>query len=385
VTNSINGLLSVLDQIVNMMHNQVSGDLNSTMANAGDMMKQAQATELVTKLVAESFAVVDIAGYNYADNRYVMDKELFPNRIIVGSETFPRDITNNWKLVKEHGHVIGDFTWTGWDYLGEVGIGKPYREEGVHDMSGNYPWLIAYCGDIDITGHRRPASYYREIVFGLRKEPYIAVQRPEQFGKPPVNNPWSWSDSISSWSWEGHEGKTIIVEVYSDADEVELLLNGEPVGRAGAGEVSGYKAVFETVYAPGELTAVAYTSGSESGRMTLRSAGVGVNLKAEADRSQIVADDHDLAFVSISFVDNEGILKPLSERKVTVTVGGAGFLLGFGSAKPKTEESYTDHEHTTYNGRALAVIRPTGEGKIRVAVEAEGCSPQVVEIEAVRT
>jgi beta-galactosidase len=382
VTNSINGILSVMDQLMKVMKNHISGDLNTAMANAGESMKQAQANQLVTKLIAESFAAVDIAGYNYADNRYVMDKELFPNRIIVGSETYPRDIANNWKLVKENGHVIGDFTWTGWDYLGEAGIGQPYREEGGLGFSGGYPWLIAYCGDIDITGHRRPASYYREIVFGLRKHPYIAVQRPHNYGRPTANNPWSWSDSICSWSWEGYEGKPIVVEVYSDADEVELLLNGESVGKAQAGENNGYKAVFDTVYTPGELVAVAYTDGIESGRMTLRSADSGVNLKVEADRMKINADDQDLAFVSISIVDDQGILKPLADREVTVTVEGSGILQGLGSANPKSEEVYHDNVHTTFDGRALAVIRPTGAGVIRVVVEAEGCSPQKLEIEA---
>jgi beta-galactosidase len=382
VTNSINGILSVIDQLMKVMKSHVSGDLNSAMANAGESMKRAQQSQLVTKLVAESFAAVDIAGYNYADNRYVMDKELFPNRIIVGSETYPRDIANNWKLVMENGHVIGDFTWTGWDYLGEAGIGKPYSEAGGIGFSGGYPWLIAYCGDIDITGHRRPASYYREIVFGLRKQPYIAVQRPQHYGRPTANNPWSWSDAISSWSWEGYEGKPIVVEVYSDADEVELLLNGESIGRAGAGENNGYMAVFETVYAPGELVAVAYSYGIELGRMTLHSAGSGLHLKIEADRTRIKADDSDLVYVSISLVDDQGILKPLADREVKVSVEGAGVLQGFGSANPKTEESFADHVHMTFDGRALAVIRPTGEGLIGIQVEAEGCIPQQLEIEA---
>jgi|HigsolmetaGSP11D_1036233.scaffolds.fasta_scaffold04499_2 beta-galactosidase len=385
VTNSINGILSVINPLMKWMKEQVSGDLNSTMANAAEAMKRAQENPLVTKLVAESFAVVDIAGYNYADNRYVMDKELFPNRIIVGSETYPRDIASNWKLVKENGHVIGDFTWTGWDYLGEAGIGKPYLEDGGFGFAGGYPWVIAYCGDIDITGHRRPASYYREIVFGLRKEPYIAVQRPQHYGRPTANNPWSWSDSISSWSWEGYEGQPIIVEVYSDADEVELVLNGERIGRAGAGEANGYRAVFDTVYEPGELVAIAYADGVESGRMTLRSAGAGLHLKVEADRVRIKADDQDLAYVSISIVDDQGIVKPLSDRKVKVTVDGAGVLQGFGSANPETEEDFTDDVHTTFDGRALAVIRPTGAGKIRVQAEAEGCPPQMIEIEASST
>lgn len=383
VTNSINALFAVIEKLMKVMKDHVSGDVNTTMANAGESMKMAMKSELVTKSVAESFAAVDIAGYNYADNRYVMDKTLFPNRVIVGSETYPRDIAANWKLVNENGHVIGDFTWTGWDYLGEAGLGKTQNEDMSQavGLSGGYPWAAAYCGDIDILGNRRPASYYREIVFGLRKRPYLAIQRPQYYGNQPSFSPWSWSDSIANWSWEGFEGKPIVVEVYSDADEVELLVNGIAIGRASTGESHSYKALFDTVYTPGEIVAIAYTDGIETGRTVLRSAGSEVNLRLEVDRESITANDNDLAFVSISLVDDQDIVKPLADRKATVKVEGAGILQGFGSANPKTEEDYYDNVHSTFDGKALAVIRPTRSGTIHVSVEAEGCSSQTLRIE----
>jgi beta-galactosidase len=383
VINSINGFVSVQNTLVKMMRSNMQGDVNTAMANAFDMIKRVQAHELVTHSVAESFAAVDIAGYNYADNRYVMDKELFPNRVICGSETFARDIVGNWKLVKENGHVIGDYTWTGWDYLGESGLGRVTYEGSImtNGASGAFPWLTAHCADIDIIGNRRPLSYYREIVFGLRTQPYIAVGRPEHYGKQFSMMPWSWSDSISSWSFEGYEDKPVKVEVYSGADEVELLINGISVGKAVTGEKNEFKAEFDTVYTPGEIVAVAYTKGIETGRISLMSAGSTVNLKVEADRTQLLNDDNDLSFVSISLVDENGILKPLADRKVTVNVEGAGTLQGFGSANPKTEENYFDKVHTTYDGKALAVVRPTESGTITVTVEAEGCTAQTVKIE----
>jgi beta-galactosidase len=384
VINSINGFVSVMDKLEQMMKSNTSGDVNSAMSDASEMMKNVQAHDVVTHAVAESFAVVDIAGYNYADNRYVMDKELFPNRVICGSETFPKDIANNWKLVKENGHVIGDFTWTGWDYLGESGLGRIVYDENDRGLgvSGAFPWLSAYCGDIDIIGNRRPVSYYREIVFGRRNQPYIAVQRPKHYGKRPSMMPWSWSDSISSWSFGGYEGMPVKVEVYSGGDEVELLVNGKAVGKVEAGEANAFKAEFDTLYIPGEIVAVAYTDGIETGRTFLMSAGTTVKLKVEADRTQIEADDSDLSFISISLVDEEGILKPLADRKITVKVEGAGILQGLGSGNPKTEENYFDAETTTFDGKALAVIRPIKSGTITVYVEAEGCPAQTVKIEA---
>ncbi|WP_339315017.1 glycoside hydrolase family 2 TIM barrel-domain containing protein [Paenibacillus sp. FSL R10-2734] len=383
VTNSINGFVSVMDKLSEMMTNKPSGDVNTAMATAGDMIKYVQGLEFVTNATAESFATVDIAGYNYADNRYLTDKVLFPNRVICGTETFPKDIANNWKLVKENGHLIGDFTWTGWDYLGESGLGRVEYGEGNRGLgaSGAYPWLTAHCGDIDIIGHRLPVSYYREIVFGLRKEPYIAVQRPAHYGEQPNMMPWSWSDSISTWSWEGFEDRPIKVEVYSDATEVELIINGKTIGKAAVGEAHAFKAEFDTVYSHGELVAVAYTDGKETGRTSLVSAGSEVNIQVEVDRMQIAADDNDLAFINISIVDDKGILKPLADRKVSVIVNGTGVLQGFGSANPKNEESYMNQTHFTYDGKALAVIRPTEIGIIDVVIEAEGCVIQTAKIE----
>lgn len=207
VTNAVNGMLAVMSELGKLRAQsqqraeQEAGagegegedkGINTLMADAGDMMNAISASGLVTEKTAESFAVLDVAGMNYAEARYTLDKDLFPNRIILGTETFPTRIDGNWRLVKQHGHVIGDFTWTGWDYLGEVGIGRPQyltpdAPRPAH--TAPYPYLVAGCGDLDITGHRRPASYYREIVFGLRTQPYIAVRRPEHHGKTWAGTP----------------------------------------------------------------------------------------------------------------------------------------------------------------------------------------------------
>ncbi|ONH52057.1 glycoside hydrolase [Frankia sp. CcI49] len=365
-------------------------DVNAAMTRFRQFMPMLMTSELVTSRTAEAMAYLDIAGYNYLDSRYELDRTLFPNRVIVGTETYPTDIDRNWRLVQDNSHVIGDFTWTGWDYLGEPGIGRvEYQSDpaptagGMPGHQGAYPWLAAWCGDIDITGHRRPASYYREIVFGLRAEPYIAVHRPDRHGdQVRLATWWSWSDSISSWSWAGHEGRPVRIDVYSAADEVELLIDGRSVGREPAGEKNRFTAAFETVYQPGELTAVAYIEGRETGRTSLRSATGDVRLDVTADRSRITADDRDLAFVTVTLVDAAGNLHNTADRPVAVELTGPGVLQGFGSADPRPEENFFDRTRTTFDGRALAVIRPTGPGVITVTVTADGCAPAVVRVEA---
>ncbi|SFR84512.1 Glycosyl hydrolases family 2, sugar binding domain [Agromyces sp. CF514] len=389
ITNGINGFVSMLDTIIPMMqaNRAAAADagpagVNGMMAGFGQMMSRIQASPQATERVEESFAVLDIAGMNYGDARYELDRELFPNRIIVGAETWPTDIDKNWALVTANSHVLGDFTWTGWDYLGETGIGVvKYADDGARGQASfatGFPGLTAWCGDLDITGFRRPASYYREIVFGLRSEPYIAVQRPEHHGKDiAVATPWAWTDSIGSWSWAGFEGRPIHVEVYADADEVELRLDGAPLGRATVGESRKFRADFETVYRPGELVAVAYRDGVETGRTALAAASEAFDLRVLADRTSLRADGTDLAYLAIELTDEHGTVHATHDRTVTVTVVGPA-VLALGSGAPITEEGFTAPQHRTFDGRALAIVRPTGAGEITVTVTADGCAPASV-------
>ncbi len=356
-----------------------SGGLNEMMAAEGGPFAIVSASASAGRRTAESSAPLDVLGLNYAESRYAIDEDLFPHRVIVGSETFPSQIGRLWPMVKDAPNVIGDFTWTGWDYLGEVGIGATaYAEDpdAVPGLEREYPYLTAWCGDLDITGWRRPVSYYREIVFGLRTEPYLAVQRPEHHGHTiTMQSPWGWSDSVSSWTWPGFEGKPIIVEVYADADEVALLLDGVEVSRATMGEKLPMMATLETVYRAGELTAVAYRDGEEAGRTSIATATTPARLTATADRADLRNDDADLAFVAIELRDDNGVLVTTADRAVTVEVEGAGVLAGMCSANPKTAERFDADTWRTFDGRALAVVRPSGAGEVTVTVSADELEP----------
>ena len=361
--------------------------VNTAMTQIADRLNELMNAPVVAKNSAQTASYLDVAGYNYMETRFATDAALYPNRVIVGSETHPAAIGTAWPAVREHAHVIGDFTWTGWDYLGEAGIGRTnYSEPGSavapQSFLGDFPWRTAWCGDIDITGHRRPQSYYREIVFGLRADPYLAVQRPQHHGKVAAGTPWSWSDAVSSWSWAGHEGAPVTVEVYADADEVELVVNGRSLGRQPSGVTQRYRSEFETAYEPGLLEAVAWRDGAEIGRMGIRSATDTMRLAASVDRSVIAAHPGDLAFVTLMLVDAEGTLQLSRDRRIDVQIDGPGVLQALGSADPATEEGFTGTSCITYDGRALAVVRPTGEGRITVGARAEGCEAQQVVIDA---
>jgi len=390
VTNSINPMLSVGMDTIGTLASEVElaptedTGINTMMAMMEKFLPVILQHEVVDERTAEAYASLDVAGYNYTESRYAIDHELHPQRVIVGSENRPPSIAANWRLVLDQPHVIGDFTWTGWDYLGEVGIGRAqYASDEIGGFMGEYPWLTAHCGDIDITGQRRPVSYWREIVWGRRAEPYLAVRPPAHHGEATsAGTGWSFSDAIASWSCDGFEGKQVTVEVYADADEVELLLNGMPVGRAPAGEDYGYRAAFETTYAPGELTAVAFRDGTESGRMSLSTPTGPLALDVRVDRARIAADDRDLAYVEITLVDEAGQVHAGRDQAVTVAIDGPAVLQGLGSGNPCTEESFGSPTHDSFHGRALAVIRPTAAGTITVTVSADGADDRTVTIEA---
>ncbi len=386
VTNGVNATLAVLDDLDGIMASDQG--LNELMGEAGaNMMSLIGSSDAVTTRTEESSAALDVLGLNYADGRYANDAERFPHRVIVGSETFPTQIGDLWPLVEANPNVIGDFTWTGWDYLGEVGIGATsYAEdpEANGALEREFPYLTAWCGDFDITGWRRPVSYYREIVFGLRSEPAIAVLRPERHGQTiTMQSPWAWSDSVDSWTWPGFEGAPVTVEVAADADEVALLLDGVEVARGPVGGRRPKLAEFETVYRPGTLEAVAFRSGAEVGRTALVSATGPTRLVAAADRTTLRADDTDLAFIAIELRDAAGVLVTGADREVSVSVTGAGRLAGFGTGTPKTTERFDATTRTTFDGRALAIVRPTGAGAITVTASGPGLEDVVLDLEAV--
>ncbi|MFI6691199.1 glycoside hydrolase family 2 TIM barrel-domain containing protein [Streptomyces sp. NPDC050433] len=384
ITNGVNGMLAVMEDLKRLSAEHGIGGameaigINTMMASSGDYFNMIGSSDLVTEKTAESFGLLDVAGMNYLDSRYERDALLFPNRLIVGTETFPSAIDRNWALVQSLDHVLGDFTWTGWDYLGEVGIGRSVpAEEGkpAPDLAAPYPWIAAWCGDIDLVGHRRPVSYYREIVFGLRAEPYVAVVRPGVDSSGPFTSAWAWSDSVTSWTWPVDEGSELTVEVYSDAPEVELVLNGRSVGRAPTGPEHRFRCAFRVPYEPGELVAIAHRDGAAAERRAVRTAAGPVTVRAVTDRERLSADGSELAFVEIELVDEDGTLFTASDRKVTVDVSGPGTLQALGTANPATIEPYNSTQVTTFDGRALAVVRAAGPGDIRVRVEATGCTP----------
>lgn len=362
---SVNGVFAAGDCMGEIMGDILSslapdelpeGDVNDFMTVQADHMDEIVCHRAITRRLDMAFASTDIAGYNYMTARYAGDVESCPNRIIVGSETYPPAIAENWAEVKKYSRVIGDFTWTGWDYMGEAGLGIPAYAFGEGGFGAQYPCQLSYCGDLDITGFRRPASYFRELVFGLRTKPYIAVQRPDKYGVKMLATPWIMSDAVSSWSYPGMEGKPVIVEVYSAGDEVELKCNGESLGRMPAGEQGGFVARFDTVYRPGTLEAVSYEKGRVIGTFELVTAQGPCSLSAEAEQP-LTRDGEGLIYVNVANVAANGVVSTCDDHEITASADGNVEILGFGGGDHSPLYSYLDKTVRTYNGRALLVAK----------------------------
>lgn len=350
-----------------LMQAVAGGDINDVMTALSNNIGKIMEHPSIGEKLAESSSHLDICGYNYMKSRYALDAREHPNKILVGSETTPPDIDILWNSVKNINQLVGDFTWTGWDYIGEAGVGHT-NYEGKSEFAAAYPAYLAYCGDIDITGYRRPMSYLREIVFGFRTKPYVSVQNPEYFDKLAKTTSWAEPETVENWTWSGYEGKPVRVKVYSADNEIELIVNGKTVGRK---KVERNRAEFETVYEEGEIEAVGYKNGKKTESHSIKTASKNLGLNISLSKTQIDVDK-DLCFIEMQITDENGVKVMNADGTVKISVSDNLEIIGFGTGDPCSTENFFDSEHKTFNGRALAVIRGKEEGKAAIAVEWNG-------------
>ena len=313
---------------------------------------------------------LDIVGYNYMEDLYEKDHQVFPDRVILGSENFPKEIGFRWPLVERLPYVLGDFTWTAWDYLGEAGIGKavyldnddPLIEKGpwalMPQTSSPFPWRTANDADYDITGLLRPQGAYRSVVWG-NQDTFLYTFHPETYKKTELISPWGFPAVLSAWHFPGYEGKPVELLVFSRAQEVELLVNGQPVGRKPVSQEKPFpnSVRFETVYIPGKVEAVSYADGKEVSRAVLQTAGTPSRIRLIPEKDEMIANGYDLAYVCVEIVDPDGNPVPDAEVPLSASITGNAVLAGFGTGNPVTNEDYTDDETVTFRGKALAIIR----------------------------
>lgn len=336
-------------------------EMNSTLFNkmiqqVGSGMNHAADSDKADQAVSPALDLLDIAGYNYASGRYPLEGDKHPDRVLLGSETFPQEIYQNWEMVLRYPYLVGDFMWTAWDYLGEAGLGGWSCRPDAMGFNKPYPWLLGGAGVISILGDSDGEALYARTVWEENAPPALAVRPANQPQDQLIKSVWRGTNAIPRWSWRGCEGQKTVAEVYARGAQAELLLNGISLGRK---PLEAYKAFFDVVYEPGTLEAVIYDDrGTPVGRTALRSAEGEI-------RTVITPEDAPhagkLVYINIDRRGENGIVDGSQDVLIRVEVEG-GQLLGFGSACPCTEESYLSGRFTTWLGRSQAIIRVgTGE------------------------
>lgn len=333
-------------------------------------------------------AIHDVTGYNYHLYSAPDDHQRVPARIIVQTESYPKDAYNNWKLVNDNSYVIGDFVWTAMDYLGESGIGRWYYSGDVpgehweHDL---FPWHGAYCGDVDLTGWRKPISHYRSMLYNNTEKLYMAVREPAPEPLEIKETWWSVWPTWESWTWPGFEGKDIPVEVYSKYPKVRLYLNNKLVGEQATARDQQFKATFKVPYASGLLKAVGVENDREMESTILQTAGEAAKIELTADRKEMLANGQDLIFVTIEVRDKDGVLQPNATNRLHFKIDGPGIIAGVCNADMKDSDPYVGNTIKVWHGRALLVIRSTHDiGDIKLVVSSLNLTEAAINIKAKR-
>ena len=332
------------------------------------------------QLSEPSAAHLDLVGYNYFFNRYALDREKYPDRVILGTETHAATTYDYYQAMMANPHVIGDYIWTAYDNMGEAGAGREMH--GVQDifsgMLGSWPWLSCYQGDLDLDGNRRPQSYYRKIMWGMDPGLHLFSKDPRYPSGKSNGLGWQWSDVFKRWNWdEAFIGKEIYAEAYGDFDEVEFILNGKSLGKV---PVKRLIAGLVTRYQPGSLKAVGYKNGIATAEDLLTTAGAPSRIELTADRCTLRADGTDLSFVTARITDDRGITVPADDIALQAEVTG-GILQGFGSGNPCTDENFGTGKRRVWNGLALLCLRaPLDPGTIRLTVKGERLPAETITV-----
>jgi beta-galactosidase len=329
-----------------------------------------------------AFLHLDAPGYNYKCDRYESEHALHPERVMIGTETYARAAFYNEAAARHLPYVIGDFVWTGLDYLGESGIGHTRLSGDRNFPIRSFPWFNGYCGDIDLIGQKKPQSYYRDVVWG-RSRLEVAVARPLPLGRTEEVSDWGWPDELRSWTWLGCEGTVLTVRVYAgEGDRVRLLLNDQEVGTQTVTGAARLTAIFEVPYAPGELRAIALDKdGTQTASLAFRTTGIPSRLRLRTDREHIRASRDDLSFVTVEVTDEKGLLVPDAALPVRFQVSGAGELAAVGNANPQDVSSFRQPLRCkTFQGRCLAILRPVDGSARTITLRAD--SPEIPSVEA---
>ena len=268
--------------------------------------------------------VLDVVGYNYKEQFYPEDHAKYPGRVIYGSEN-SKD-PEAWYAVRDNDYICGQFLWTGVDFLGEC---------------RGWPVRISQAGLMDLAGYEKPQYAQRKALW--TKAPYVRI------AVGPVDARYP---DQEAFVWEGEPGEALGVSCYTNAERVELLLNGQSLGVKTLTAMDGCRARWTVPYAAGELRAV--VPGAED---CLCTTGCGATLSLCPDTERLVADGVSVAQVEVSLLDAQGRLAAAHDTEVTYQLVGDAEILGIENGAPDDLMPYASRQRSTRGGRAIVYLR----------------------------
>lgn len=356
---------------------------------------------------------IDVVGLNYKPTKYVELLEKYPDMIVYGAETsscvssrgvyhlpiekyntheslqvtsydligppwaYPPDI--EFMEQDKYPNVLGEFIWTGFDYLGEP---TPYggRDNSTDGYwNADWPARSSYFGAVDLCG--------------LPKDRYYLYQS-------------QWTEEamvhlLPHWNWEEMKGEEIPVFGYTNCEEAELFLNGKSLGKKvkgvdkpyhpvdftvwdGSDFYTPYRLKWDVPYEAGELRIVAYKQGKAVSEKTIQTAGKPAQIRLVPDRTSITADGHDLSYVTVEILDRKGNLCPMADNLVEFEVSGAGSLKAVGNGNAATTDSFQASQRKAFSGKCMAIIQSSKQnpGSIEVKAISKGLKTSKITLEA---
>lgn len=330
--------------------------------------------------------LLDIVGYNYQEAYYKTDHEKYPNRVIFGSETvmYPYHPGNcnqlhsyeQWLEGQLKDYVAGEFLWTGFDYIGEAGIGDVGTGCEFWKKWPTWPWRGASCGVIDMCGFPKPAYWFRKALWNEAPMVHIAVQTDPSARNRELCSFWSWPKVETHWN-HNKKGDTLAVHVYTNVPVVELKLNGRSLGIRKWDLNKEAFLFWEVPYEPGKLEAIGKTADGRTVSFAVQTAGSPAKISLSPDRKVLKANRQDLSYVSVQLLDANGVPVPFASNDITFEVTGAGKLAAVGNGDQQSHTPLKGNQMEAWQGKCLAIIQSTdkkGEititaksGKLRVA------------------
>jgi len=315
--------------------------------------------------------MLDVVGQNYRENEILAAHAAKPTRKIIGTENgHDRRV---WLALRDNPPYAGQFLWSGIDYLGE---------------SRNWPTIASGSGLLDRTGGIKPMGYERASWWS--EKPMVAMVRrtapqqatPTDPGYDPNNNELARRQTqFMDWTPASLAPHAEDVEVYSNCEEVELLLNGKSLGVKPLPADASARA-WRVDFEPGTLRAVCRNKGAVAARSELRTAGKAARVVLETYRKTIAPVFDDVAYVTALVVDEDGVRVPAAAAMVRFRVSGPGKVAAVDNADNASHEPFQATERSAYQGKCTAVVKATGAGTIQVTAGADGLASGSVAVEA---